>query len=79
MANNGPNKTVFAARNRVYAMVDETIVYTGEAAANVVAADWRNNSEYDMVRVTSFKYGKRPDRAKGEKQAIGYAVRAYAR
>ncbi len=79
MANNGPNKTVFAARNRKHAMVNEVVVYTGESAANAIAAEWRNNPEYSMVRVTSFKYGKRPDRAKGEKQAIGHAVRAYAK
>jgi hypothetical protein len=74
---NGPNKTVFAARSRKFAMVAEEIKKT-EAEAQSVATEWRSNPEYKQVRVTSFKVGKRPDRTKGEKQAYNWAVRGYA-
>lgn len=78
MSRNGPNKTVFAARNRTYAMVNESI-WSSDQSAQEIANEWRKNPEYSMVRVTSFKAGKRPDRCKGERQQYRFAVRAYAK
>lgn len=78
MSRNGPNKTVFAARNRKMAMVEETVRNT-DREAQVVATEWRDNSSYDQVRVTSYKFGKFPDRSKGEKQQYRYVIRAYAK
>jgi hypothetical protein len=71
MAN--PNRTVWHARNRKMAMVEEKHFGRNWAEANKAAEEYRLTGHYDRVTCTSFKMGPR-DPLRGWKE---WVVRCY--
>lgn len=66
----GPNRTVAAARNARWALVEEKI-FNYYAEARVTAIEMRLAHPGDRIRLTSFRFGPRKENGRH------YAVRRY--
>lgn len=76
MANNGPNRTAWAFKNRKTWVQREQVAYNANDA-EVVAQEWRATGEYVRVVVRQFKVGPTPYKS-GRPQQYNWIVRAYA-